>query len=190
MHISESWYEKTALEDFTGASEAEVNETRLYRTLDHVLVHKDEICKHLQQQYRDLFGTEFEFLIYDVTSTYFEGTGRLNPQAKRGYSRDHCSDCIQVCIGLVVTIEGLPVGYEVFDGNRNDVTTLEKIVELMEEKYGKANRIWVMNRGIVSEENIEYLSERNAGYIVGTPRSMLKKFKLELDELGLTSFKA
>lgn len=180
LAISESWYEKSALEDLVGVSVGCVNESRLYRTLDHILPQKDKVCRYLQEVYRDLFGTDFEFLIYDVTSTYFEGQAQANKQAKRGYSRDKRPDCMQVCIGLVVTMEGLPVGYEVFDGNRRDVTTLEDMVELMEEKYGKANRVWVFDRGIVSEENLEYLNEREAKYIVGTPKSTLKKFDAEL----------
>lgn len=184
LAISESWYEKTALEDFTGAAVEKVNESRLYRTLDRIVEHKDEVCKNLQERYRDWFGTDFEFLIYDITSTYFEGQGKKNPQARRGYSRDHRPDCVQVCIGLVVTMEGLPIGYEVFDGNRRDVTTLEDMMELMEDKYGKANRVWVFDRGIVSEENIEHLNERGAGYIVGTSRSMLKNFEAELTKKG------
>ncbi len=184
LHISESWYEKTSLEDFLGAANDQINEARLYRTLDHIITHKDDACRHLQERYRDLFGTDFEFLIYDVTSTYFEGQAKDNPQAKRGYSRDHRSDCAQVCIGLVVTMEGLPVGYEVFDGNRHDATTLEDMIELMEGKYGKANRVWVLDRGVVSEENIDYIQERGAHYVVGTPRSMLKKFEAELSEKG------
>jgi transposase len=182
LAISENWYEKSALEDLVGIKVEQVNESRLYRTLDRILPQKDKVCRHLQERYRDLFGTDFEFLIYDVTSTYFEGQALANEQAKRGYSRDKRPDCMQVCIGLVVTIEGLPVGYEVFDGNRRDVTTLEDMVELMEEKYGQANRVWVFDRGIVSEENIEYLNRRGARYIVGTPKSMLKKFDAELSE--------
>ncbi len=182
LAISENWYEKSSLEDLIGVKVEQVNESRLYRTLDRILPQKDKVCEHLQQRYRDLFGTDFEFLIYDVTSTYFEGQCPYNPQAKRGYSRDKRFDCLQVCIGLVVTVEGLPVGYEVFDGNRRDVTTLEDMVELMEEKYGQANRVWVFDRGVVSEENIEYLNDRGARYIVGTPRSMLKRFETELGE--------
>ena len=182
LAISESWYEKSVLEDLVGVNVGQVNESRLYRTLDRILPQKDKVCKHLQERYRDLFGTDFEFLIYDVTSTYFEGQAQANKQANRGYSRDKRPDCKQVCIGLVVTIEGLPVGYEIFDGNRRDVTTLEDMVELMEEKYGKANRVWVFDRGVVSEENIEYLNSRGARYIVGTPKSMLKQFEAELSE--------
>lgn len=182
LAISESWYEKSVLEDIVGVNINHVNEARLYRTLDNILPQKDKICKHLQERYKDLFGTDFEFLIYDVTSTYFEGQAQANKQARRGYSRDRRSDCKQVCIGLVVTIEGLPVGYEIFDGNRRDVTTLEDMVEMMEEKYGKANRVWVFDRGIVSEENIEYLNSRGAQYIVGTPKSMLKRFEADISE--------
>lgn len=182
LAIAESWYEKTILPDILGIPVDKVNDDRLYRTLDHILGHKDEVCKHLQERYEGLFGTKFDFLFYDVTSTYFEGQCKKNPQAKRGYSRDHRSDCLQVCIGLVVTPEGLPVGYEVFDGNRNDVTTLDEIVELMEGKYGKANRVWVFDRGIVSEENLDTLRGCKAHYLVGTPRSMLKQFEASLTE--------
>ena len=107
-----------------------INESRLYRGLDVLLAHKEEIGKHLLERYRDWFGTRFEFLIYDVTSTYFEGLTENNELAARGYSRDHRSDCKQVCIGLVVPPEGLPVAYEVFAGNRADVTTVEVMVEL------------------------------------------------------------
>jgi transposase len=122
----------------------------------------------------------FEFLLYDVTSTYFEGLALRNAKAARGYSRDHRSDCKQVCIGLVVTPQGLPIAYEVFAGNRNDVTTLQEMVRLMEDKYGQAQRVWVFDRGIVSEENLEWLRQRGAIYLVGTPRSQLKKHQAAL----------
>jgi transposase len=181
LAIAESWYEKTALEDLLGIGVEKVNESRLYRSLDHLLPHKDAICQHLQERYAEWFGSKFDFLFYDVTSTYFEGNCPRNPQAKRGYSRDKRSDCKQVCIGLVVNVEGLPVGYEVFDGNRRDVTTLEEMVELMEDKYGKAKRVWVLDRGIVSEDNLDFLRERKARYIVGTPRAVLKDFEKEID---------
>ena len=162
LAIAESWYEKTALEDLLGVGVDKVNESRLYRSLDHLLPHKDEICKHLQDRYSEWFGSKFDFLFYDITSTYFEGQCPNNDQAKRGYSRDNRSDCKQVCIGLVVNTEGLPVGYEVFDGNRRDVTTLEEMVMLMEDKYGKAKCVWVLDRGFVSEENLDFLRGREA----------------------------
>lgn len=186
LAIAESWYEKTALEDLIGISVDKVNDDRLYRSLDHILPHKDEICRHLQGRYEELFGARFDFLFYDITSTYFEGQCPHNDQAKRGYSRDKRPDCKQVCIGLVVNTDGLPVGYEIFDGNRRDVTTVEEMVELMESKYGKARRVWVMDRGMVSEENLDFLRGRGAQYIVGTPRAVLKNFEKELNESNWT----
>jgi hypothetical protein len=138
-----------------------------------------DFCKeHIQ------VGETFDFLFYDITSTYFEGVALGNPQAVRGYSRDSRPDCPQVCIGLVTSREGLPLAFEIFDGNRVDVTTMEEMVEIMESKYGKANRIWVMDRGMVSEENIEFMKGRAVRYLVGTPKSMLKKFEEELLEKG------
>ena len=180
LQIAESWYDKTALDDLLGVPTDRINDDRLYRSLDVLLPHKDALCKHLQDRYGELFGETFDFLFYDITSTYFEGTALGNPQAKRGYSRDSRPDCPQVCIGLVTSKEGLPVAFEVFDGNRTDVTTTEEMVMIMESKYGKANRIWVMDRGMVSEENIEFMQERGARYLIGTPKSMLRKFEAEL----------
>jgi transposase len=129
-----------------------------------------------------LFSLRFDVLLYDVTSTYFEGEAAGNPQAQRGYSRDHRPDCKQVCIGLVVTPEGFPLAYEVFAGNTADVTTVEDIVAAMEAKYGRARRVWVVDRGMVSEANLAFLRERGARYVVGTPKSLLRKFERELTE--------
>ena len=191
LGVAERWYEHTALEDLLGISADKINETRLYRGLDRLLEKKDELCAHLQEQYRSWFGLGFEFLLYDVTSTYFEGKAEGNTLAARGYSRDHRPDCKQVCIGLVVTPEGLPVGYEVFAGNRNDVTTLEEMVELMEHKYGKPGRVWVMDRGIASEDNLAWLRRRGAHYLVGTPKKHLKKFEAALlEESDWTAIRA
>lgn len=180
LQIAESWYGKTAMDDLLGVSAEKVNDDRLYRALDALLPHKDALCRHLQDRYGELFGETFDFLFYDITSTYFEGMALGNPQAKRGYSRDNRPDCLQVCIGIVTSREGLPLAFEIFDGNRADVTTTEEMVLVMESKYGKANRIWVMDRGMVSEENIEFMKKRGARYIVGTPKSMLRKFEHEL----------
>lgn len=182
LQIAESWYEKTALDDLLGVPAEKVNEDRLYRGLDALLPKREDLFQHLQKTYGELFGTTFDILLYDVTSTYFEGACRGNPQAQRGYSRDGRPDCVQVCIGLVVTPEGLPLAYEVFDGNRTDVTTVEEIIELMEKKYGQARRTWVMDRGMVSEENLETLRKRGATYLVGTPKAMLRKFERELTD--------
>ena len=182
LQIAESWYDKTALDDLLGVPGEKIGDDRLYRALDALLPHKDELCRHLQKRYGDLFGSTFDFLFYDITSAYFEGSAQANPQAKRGYSRDGRPDCPQVCIGLVTTREGLPVAYEVFDGNRPDVTTTQQMVEIMEAKYGKANRVWVMDRGMVSEANLVYLRSTGARYLVGTPKSLLKKFEHQLLE--------
>lgn len=182
LEVAERWYADSVLEDLLGVPFSRVNDSRLYRGLDVLLAHKDALCRHLQERYRDWFGVRFEFLLYDVTSTYFEGQALGNRKAARGYSRDHRPDCKQVNIGLVVTQEGLPVGYEVFAGNTADVTTVEEMVELMERKYGKAERIWVMDRGMISEENIDFLRGRKALYLVGTPKSQLKRFETYLLE--------
>lgn len=180
LQIAKSWYEKTALDDLFGVPADKVNDDRLYRALDALLPYKDDLCRHLQKRYGELFGTTFDFLFYDITSTYFEGSTNGNPQAKRGYSRDSRSDCPQVCIGLVATKEGLPIAFEIFDGNRPDVTTTQEMVHIMETRYGQANRVWVMDRGMVSEDNLESMRMSNACYLVGTPKSLLKKFEREL----------
>jgi len=180
LGVAERWYQRTALEDLLGVAWEKINDDRLYRGLDALHEHKEKLTQHLLQRYESWFGVGFEFLIYDVTSTFFEGQVAGNPQAARGYSRDNRPDCKQVCIGLVVSPEGLPLAYEVFAGNRADVTTVEDIVRVMEEKYGQAKRIWVLDRGMVSEDNIEFLRQHNAQYIVGTPKAQLRQFEAAL----------
>lgn len=182
LQIAQSWYSKTALEDLLGVSPEKINEDRLYRALDVLLPHKDALFGHFQQVYGELFGITFDLLLYDITSTYFEGQGAHNAQAKRGYSRDKRPDCLQVCIALVVTPEGLPLAYEVFDGNRSDSTTVEEIVTLMRTKYGQEQRTWVMDRGMVSADNLDMLRQCGASYLVGAPKSMLKQFEARLLE--------
>lgn len=186
LHIADTWCLRTALDDLLGIPDHLVNTQRLYRTHDAILPHKEAIEKHLKERFATLFDTGYELLLYDVTSTYFEGEAKRNPQARRGYSRDHRPDCKQVCIGLVVTREGLPVAYDVFEGNRHDSKTLQEIVETMERRHGRADRIWVLDRGMVSEENIEFLNERGGRYIVGTPKSTLHAFEKELLEKDWT----
>jgi transposase len=180
LYIAEHFYRQSALSDLLGIPADQVDDNRLYRGLDKLLPHKQALEKFLKERFGELFGIEYDLLLYDVTSTYFEGQANANPLAKRGYSRDHRSDCKQVCIGLVVTRCGLPLGYEVFAGNRHDSTTLQEMVETMESRYGKANRIWVLDRGMVSEENIEFLKEGERRYIVGTPKTQLKHFEQQL----------
>src|SRR5206468_909067 len=146
LHIAEDWYRGTALEDLLAVPAPLVNDDRLYRALDRLLPHKAELEQHLVARLGELFALHYDLLLYDVTSVYFEGLAEANPLAHRGHSRDHRPDCKQVCLALVVTREGMPVGYEVFAGNRADVTTVEEIVEAMEARYGLAQRIWVMDR--------------------------------------------
>jgi len=180
LHIAEHFFEQTALADLLGIPSEKINEDRLYRALDQVLPYKEALERHLKERAGSLFKLEYDLFLYDVTSTYFEGEARINPLAQRGYSRDHRGDCKQICIGLVVSREGFPLGYELFAGNRTDVTTVEEIIALMEGRYGKANRIWVMDRGMVSEENMGLLTKQDRRYILGTQRGQLKKYEGEL----------
>jgi transposase len=180
LHIAEHFYKDTVLCDLLGIASEKINEDRLYRALDQLLPHKETLEMHLQNRLGELFGLEYDILLYDVTSAYFEGQAVGNRLAQRGYSRDHRPDCKQVCIGLVVSKCGLPLGYEIFAGNRHDSTTVEEIVETMERRYGKADRIWVMDRGMISPENIELLKQDNRRYLIGTPKSMLRKFEAQL----------
>ncbi len=188
LHIAEHWFRKTSLGDILGIEEQKINEDRLYRGMDKILPLKDELEKHLRGRWGDLFGVTFDLLLYDVTSSYFEGEMKKNPEAQMGHSRDHRPDCKQVCIGLAVTIDGLPLGYEVFSGNLNDIKTVKKVVRTMESKYGRTDRIWVMDRGMVSEDIMSWMKQRGRRYVVGCPKSELKKHKDKLlDEKGWTN---
>ena len=179
LYTSEQWYPKTALAELLGVPIERVDDNRLYRALDELLPHKEALQVHLKQRLGSLFALEYDLLLYDVTSTFFEGSAAF-PMGQRGYSRDQRSDCKQVCIGLVVSRCGMPLGYEVFPGNTADVSTVEKIVELMEKRYGKSSRIWVMDRGMVSEKNLEFLRKEGRRYLVGTAKGLLKKYEQEL----------
>jgi transposase len=180
LAIEERWYPSTALDDLLKVEDDKINDTRLYRCLDRILPHKTKLEQHLKQRYGELFGAEFDVLLYDLTSTYVEGLAEKNPMMRRGYSRDHRGDCEQMVIALIVNNEGFPLSYETFDGNRADVSTMETILRMVERKYGKARRIWVMDRGIVSEENLAAIRKRGGHYLVGTPRSQMKRFEAEL----------
>ena len=144
------------------------------------MAQKEQLQKHLKERWGELFQISYDLFLYDVTSTYFEGKAEKNSQAQRGYSRDHRPDCKQVLIALVVTKEGIPLGYEVFAGNKHDSKTVETIVQQMEERYGQADRIWIMDRGMSSPETLKLLGQDNRRYILGTPKSLLKKFEAEL----------
>ena len=182
LHLAEQWYRTTALEDLLQIPAASVYDERLYRTLDRVLAHKEAIEEHLVKRFGELFDLDYELLLYDVTSTYFEGQCADPSIAQRGYSRDHRPDCVQVNIALVVTRDGMPLGYEIFPGNTVDVTTVEEIVSAMERRFGKAKRVWVMDRGMVSAENIAWLNDTGRRYVIGTPRSELKRWARQLAE--------
>jgi transposase len=180
LHIAEDWYRRTALCDLLQLGDEEVNKDRLYRGLDHLLAHKAALEAHLSQRCGELFAIQNEVLLYDVTSTYFEGEAEANPQARRGYSRDHRPDCKQVCIALVVTFDGFPLGYEVFAGNTHDSRTLQTIVATMEARHGLLGRVWITDRGMASAANLAWLRDTGRRYIIGAPKSELKKFGAEL----------
>jgi len=180
LGIEERWYPTTALDDLLGIAEGKINDTRLYRCLDRLLPHKTKLERHLKERYGELFGAQFDVLLYDLTSTYVEGQAEKDPLLQRGYSRDHRPDCKQVVIALIVNAEGFPLSYETFGGNRTDVTSLEAVMRMVERKYGRARRIWVFDRGIVSEANLAALRKRGGQYLVGTPRAKLKGMEREL----------
>ncbi len=180
LHIAEDWFRRTTLEDLLVLPATLVNDDRLYRALDRLLPHKTALEQHLVARLGELFALDYDLLLYDVTSTYFEGQAASNPLAQRGDSRDHRPDCLQVCLALVVTREGMPLGYEVFPGNRTDVTTVEEIVETMEARDGMAQRIWVMDRGMTSEDTLGWLRETRRRSLVGTPKSELRKWARQI----------
>lgn len=182
LHLAEQWYRTTALEDLLQIPAESVYDERLYRALDRLLPHKQAIEQHLVARFGELFDLDYDLLLYDVTSTYFEGQCADPSIAQRGYSRDHRPDCVQVNIALVVTRDGMPLGYEIFPGNTVDVTTVEEIVSAMERRFGKAKRVWVMDRGMVSAENIAWLNDTGRRYVIGTPRSELKRWARQLAE--------
>lgn len=180
LSIEEKWYRRTALDDIVGVPIEKIHTDRLYHCLDLLIKNKEELEKHLKAKWGELFNATYDLLLYDLTSTYFEGEAAGNPQAKRGYSRDHRSDAKQVLVALIVSEEGFPFAFEVLDGNRRDVTTLEEMLDTVENKYGYARRIWVFDRGVVSENNLKVLRTRQTPYVVGTPRSALKNYEQEL----------
>ena len=172
--IEERWYPTTALDDLLHLPDGTINDSRLYRTLDHLLPHKTALERHLTARYGELFAAEFDVLLYDLTSSYVEGAALKDPMLQRGYSRDHRGDCKQVVLALIVNVDGFPLSYETFDGDRTDVTTLETIMRMVERKYGQARRVWVFDRGIVSDANLTAIRRRGGQYLVGTRRTQLR----------------
>ncbi len=180
LHIAEDWYRRTALCDLLQLDGNLVNKDRLYRALDLVLEHKVALEAHLSRRCGELFAVDNEVLLYDVTSTYFEGEAEGNVLARRGYSRDHRPDRKQVCIVLVVTFDGFPLGYEVFAGNTHDSRTVQTIVDTMEARHGIVGRVWIADRGMSSAENVAWLRQTGRRYIIGAPKAELRKFTVEL----------
>ena len=178
------WFEHSAMGDLLGADYSLVEKNALYRCLDKVMAHKRELFDHLTQRWQDLFGARFDIVLYDLTSTYFESAPPQDDNYKRrfGYSRDKRPDCVQVVIALIITPEGFPIAYEVLPGNSADKTTLGEFLRQIETQYGKAQRIWVMDRGIATEEVLEQMraADPPVHYLVGTPKGRLSKLEREL----------
>jgi transposase len=172
FRVHRQWFDQTAMAELLGADFAVAEKDRLYRCLDRLVEHKAELFQHLRQRWQDLFVTHFDVLFYDLTSTYFEGEAEEIEKAKRGYSRDHRPDCLQVIIALVITPEGFPLAYEVMDGNTSDRTTLRGFLDHIEKTYGQAQRVWVMDRGIPTEVLLAEMRDpaRPVFYLVGTPK--------------------
>ena len=180
------WFEHSAMGDLLGGDYALVEKNALYRCLDKLLMHKPALFSHLQRRWADLFGAKFDVLLYDLTSSYFESSPPQDDEDKRrfGHSRDKRSDCVQVVIALIVTPEGFPIAYEVLPGNTSDRTTLRDMLRKIEAQYGKANRTWVMDRGIPTEEVLAQMraAEPPVSYLVGTPKGRLTKLEKALLE--------
>ena len=187
FRLHRHWFERSAMADLLKVDFAVAEKDRLYRCLDRLLACKQELFVFLRQRWQDLFQPDFEVLLYDLTSTYIEGEGEGIPKAQYGYSQDKRFDCRQVVIGLVVTRSGLPLGYEVFAGNQAESPTLEEMMAKMEALYGKASRIWVFDRGVASERNLEALRRAGGLYLVGTPRTLLRKVEAQLLEENWTT---
>jgi transposase len=177
FQVHRLWFDQTAMADLLGVDFAVAEKDRLYRCLDRLLEHKQELFQHLRQRWQDLFATQFDMLFYDLTSTYFEGEAEGISKAKRGYSRDHRPDCLQIVIALVITPEGFPLAYEVLDGNTSDRTTLRSFLDQIENTYGKARRVWVMDRGIPTEALLKAMRDplRQMFYLVGTPKNRVNQ---------------
>ncbi len=182
--LHRQWFENSALADLLDEDFALAEKNNLYRCLDKLLAHRSGLFKHLRQRWEDLFGVKFNVLLYDLTSTYFESDPPFPEGDLRrfGYSRDKRSDCVQVIIGLVVTPEGFPLAYEVLPGNTSDKTTLKAFLEKIEQLYGKAERIWIMDRGVPTKKTLEQMraADPKISYLVGTPRAQLTKLEAQL----------
>ena len=185
FHLHRQWFDHSAMDVLLGQDFAVAEKDRLYRCLDRVLEHKQELFVHLQQRWKDLFDAEFDLLLYDLTSTYVEGEAEQNPKARYGYSRDKRPDCKQVVIALIVTPAGLPLAYEVMAGNTSEKTTLRGFLDRIESLYGKARRVWLMDRGIPTEALLREIrtSRQETFYLVGTSRAKIREYEKQWLEL-------
>jgi transposase len=185
FRVHRQWFDQSAMDVLLGVDFAVAEKDRLYRCLDRILDHRQELFQHLQQRWKTLFDAQFDVLLYDLTSTYVEGAAELNPKAKRGYSRDGRPDCKQVVVALVITPEGFPLAYEVMDGNTSDKTTLRGFLKKIEDLYGQARRVWLMDRGIPTEAVLAEMRTcgREMFYLVGTPRGRVAKYEKQWLEL-------
>ncbi len=178
------WFDQSALADLLGVDSSLAEIHKLYACHDKLLEHKTALFDHLVSRWRDLFNVEFDVLLYDLTSTYFEADPTFGEEGKRrfGYSRDKRPDCVQVVIALVITPEGLPLAYEVLPGNTADKSTLGDFLDRIEHQYGKARRVWVMDRGIPTEETLEHMrtADPPVHYLVGTPKGRLTRLEKDL----------
>jgi transposase len=185
--LHRQWFQATAMADLLGEDFGLAEKHKLYQCLDLLVMHKQALLAHLSERWKDLFNAQFEVLLYDLTSTYFESDPPFGPEDKRkfGYSRDKRPDCVQVVIALIVTPEGFPLSYEVMDGNTSDKTTLPTFLKKIEEQYGKAQRIWIMDRGIPTKKDLQAMqnSQPPVHYLVGTPRGRLTRYEKQLTEL-------
>ncbi len=180
FYVHHHWFDQTAMDYLLDCDFQVAEKNRLYRCLDRILPFKDELCQYLTDKWQMMFKLEYDVLLYDLTSTYFEGLCQRNPKAKFGHSKDRRSDCRQVLIALVVTPEGFPINYEVLAGNTAEKTTLTALMAKIEKMYGKARRVWLMDRGIPTEHSLAAMRESEIDYLVGTPRRLLDEFQNEL----------
>ncbi len=180
FYVHHHWFDQTGMDLLLDCDFQVAEKNRLYRCLDRILPYKDELCRYLKKQWETMFKLQYDILLYDLTSTYFEGLCQSNPKAKFGHSKDRRSDCRQVLVALVVTPEGFPINYEVLAGNTAEKTTLADLISKIEEMYGKARRVWLMDRGIPTEQALSAMRESRIDYLVGTPRKLLDEFQGEL----------
>ena len=182
--LHRQWFLKSAMDQLLEEDFVVAAKNRLYECLAVVLEHREALFSHLPGRWRDLFGVRYELLLYDLSSTYFEGEMERVPKAKHGHSRDQRGDCKQVVLAVVVTAEGFPLAYKVMAGNTSDKTTLQGMIQKIQAQYGKANRIWVMDRGIPTKAVLQEMRESDppVSYLVGTPRAQWQQFEKELAE--------